>query len=468
MELASFNPKKRPSKKPSPFFFILILLIIQIKLSNSSSCSASDKFTNANCFNDIIKINNKKYRAGKINTNKNNEVIIEYSDDTPGDSRLFYSLKENGRGFYENEEVRKEITLTSDQYLYFKPHDRNYHIVGRYECINDWVYLKDDTDKTKQYLFSISSFASLTELHDIENDSYQQWVTTDFLNIKNRTRFVFSYRFSLVEWADTNVYLLAYIQYKDTNNENKDYSVSYSLSRFYFEKDAHDKIVVKNLNYTEIDNNYDNRIVSAVYVDKFKFFVVCFAKNNPFKIVIRIYNKELVQDKEFEIEGKMSNGRPGDGAFFKMVHCQYEYLGFMYYKNGDDGKSLILRFDKLRYKDDNDKDTDLNLKNMMYYEGFNDVGFKTDITLNDFYKIHPDRYIFAGTTDFTKLYIYLIQQTNWYEYIKIKKFNFELKTDTHNVKFAKEFSFGLYKGFLVFTSTVCTNSDILRVTFPLI
>ena len=48
----------------------------------------------------------------------------------------------------------------------------------------------------------------------------------------------------------------------------------------------------------------------------------------------------------------MSNGRPGDGAFFKMVHCQYEYLGFMYYKNGDDGKSLILRFDKLRYEDD--------------------------------------------------------------------------------------------------------------------
>ena len=65
MEHASFNPKKRPSKKPSPFFFILILFLIQIKLYSSSSCSASDKFTNANCFNDIIKINNKKYREDK-------------------------------------------------------------------------------------------------------------------------------------------------------------------------------------------------------------------------------------------------------------------------------------------------------------------------------------------------------------------------------------------------------------------
>ena len=106
-------------------------------------------------------------------------------------------MKENGRGFYENEEVRKEITLTSDQYLYFKPHDNTYHIVGRYECITDWVYLKEDTDKTKQYLFSISSFASLTELHDIENDSYQQWITTDFLNIEDRHRYIFSYKYSL-------------------------------------------------------------------------------------------------------------------------------------------------------------------------------------------------------------------------------------------------------------------------------
>ena len=129
MELASFNPKKRPSKNPSHFFLILILMIIQIKLYHSKACIAQDNFNNADCFNDIIKINNKKYRAGKINTNNKNEVIIEYSDDTPGDSRLFYSLKENGRGFYENEEVRKEMNLTSDQYLYFSPHKKTYHIV---------------------------------------------------------------------------------------------------------------------------------------------------------------------------------------------------------------------------------------------------------------------------------------------------------------------------------------------------
>ena len=84
------------------------------------------------------------------------------------------------------------MSFTNDQNLYFKPHDMTYHIVGRYEWINDFVYLKDDIAKSKQYILSISSFASLTELHDIENDSYQQLVGTDFLNIQNRTRFVFS------------------------------------------------------------------------------------------------------------------------------------------------------------------------------------------------------------------------------------------------------------------------------------
>lgn len=30
------------------------------------------------------------------------------------------------------EEAGKEIALTSGQYLYFEPHNKNYHIVGRY------------------------------------------------------------------------------------------------------------------------------------------------------------------------------------------------------------------------------------------------------------------------------------------------------------------------------------------------
>ena len=120
----------------------------------------------------------------------------------------------------------------------------------------------------------------------------------------------------------------------------------------------------------------------------------------------------------------------------------------MYYTDGKFGNSLILRFEKIKDNSYN------NFETMMNYPI--NHNFKTDIMLNEFYKISPVRFIFASITDYTKLYIYLIQQTNWYHYLKIKKFQYYLPI---NVKLAKEFSFGLYKGFLVFTSTISSNNN---------
>ena len=123
MKITSLNSFPKVFKRKNNFFFILILLLILFQTSYAYSCGASDNFNTEACFNDIIKINNKKYRAGQIKVNKNIDIIIEYSDNDPGDSRLFYSLKENGRGFYENEEVRKEIENDYTQCLLF-PDDK--------------------------------------------------------------------------------------------------------------------------------------------------------------------------------------------------------------------------------------------------------------------------------------------------------------------------------------------------------
>ena len=76
-----------------------------------------------------------------------------------------------------------------------------------------------------------------------------------------------------------------------------------------------------------------------------------------------LYDYDFNEKKELTIEGTMSNGKPGYGAFFKMVHCQHDYLGFMYYKNGDDGKSLILRFDYLNNNQDG-----YYIENHIYYQ----------------------------------------------------------------------------------------------------
>ena len=138
-----------------------------------------------------------------------------------------------------------------------------------------------------------------------------------------------------------------------------------------------------------------------------------------------------------------------------MVFCTYEYIGLMYYTDGNDGKSLTLRFIKINEKVNN---MYTNLEQSLT-QTINDQDFETYPSLNDFYKIDASRFIFAATTGFTKLYIYLIQQINWYKYVKIKKYDYYLPSETKNYKFDKEFSFGLYKGFLIFTSTIYDNTN---------
>ena len=435
-----------------PFFFILVLILLQIQYTNSATflsiCKDNDNFNEPKCFNDIIKFKNKKYRAGHILTNKENTTIIMFSDDSPGDSRLFYSLKENGRGFYyDNETVIKEISIPS-----INKYERN--IVGRYESLNEFVYLQEDTNREKQYLFSISSYYSLSELHDIENGKYQKWVTTDFFNIDS-WRYIFSYRFSLFEWKETKVYFCAYVQYKGTDKDGQDYSVSYTISKFKFNKDTtNNEISVRTLEKKiEDESNFDNRIVSAFMIDSYDIIVVFYVKNTGLKNTLKFYDQNLNVINDYEID-TLSEPQPGYGAFIKGLHCQYEYVGLMYYTKGNDGKSLLLRFVKIIKGSDNKYSIEKRIKVEL-----TDQPFQTYILLNDFVKITPDRFIFASTTGYEKLFIYLIQQTNWYKYVKIKKYDHWLPSNTNQIKFQKEFAFGLYKGFLILTTTVSPNSD---------
>ena len=57
----------------------------------------------------------------------------------------------------------------------------------------------------KQYLFSISTYESLVELHDIENEEYQTIQTKKFINDKR----IFSYQYSLFEIENTDTFILA-------------------------------------------------------------------------------------------------------------------------------------------------------------------------------------------------------------------------------------------------------------------
>ena len=131
------------------YIIFICSFLIKINILYCESCKNNNIITNTECFNNLIIFNDKKYRAGEFAKNKNGDIVIEYSCQL---SRLFYGIKQNGDSFFDDENGIKVIeSLAQDG-------DCN----RRYESKNIFISLKDDINKVNQYLFSVSSYKTLT------------------------------------------------------------------------------------------------------------------------------------------------------------------------------------------------------------------------------------------------------------------------------------------------------------------
>ena len=194
---------------------------------------------------------------------------------------------------FENEETIKKINITK-----IKKGDDE--IKGRYESRNILVSLKDDLVRNKQYILSISSAAkTLVELHDIDENIQNAWISTSFLKFTNESRYIFSRQFQLIEKKDENIYYAAYVQYRDHKKDNtgaqKPFSDSYTLSRFLFTDMNNYEMLTK-----EFLDNYNNRIVSAFILDKYNVLVVFFLKDNKDNIKYKIRIHDLTTLNQIE------------------------------------------------------------------------------------------------------------------------------------------------------------------------
>ena len=162
----------------SSHFYLFIILFISTSIISSVNldCPKGIVINDQSCFNDLITIK-KNFRAGNFAINKNGDMIIEYSNDKDSkrNIRLFYGIKKNGRYFFPEEEAYREKEINN-------PYS-NRNIVARYEARNIFVSVESDTNKEKEYLFSTSSYETLTELHDLENnDVYNNYFKTYYIN----------------------------------------------------------------------------------------------------------------------------------------------------------------------------------------------------------------------------------------------------------------------------------------------
>ena len=160
------------------FIFFILFYLTQFQRINCGNCDSNSKIQDGStCFNEIIRFKGG-FRSGQFSVRKDGLLFIEYSSDR---NRLFYSLKKNGRGTYSNDETNKEISMNN---LY--RNGGSTAVYKRYESKNMLVSLSSDTSQADQYIFSLSSYYGLTELHKFDNNgnnNHKTWVTTNFLGI---------------------------------------------------------------------------------------------------------------------------------------------------------------------------------------------------------------------------------------------------------------------------------------------
>ena len=269
-----FNVFNNPKNTNILLNFILFIALILLPLHKCEygNCNSNSNISDTStCFNELIKFS-RYDRAGQITVRNDGILLIEYSN--AGD-RIFYGLNTNGRGYFQNEATIKKVTNLPQKST--PAGNTN----GRFESKNILVSFYG-TSRSTQYILSISSYHSVSEIHDIDHDDYQVWSTADFLSFTDNTKYFFSHQFSLIEKKDENIYFAAYVQYRNTNDKNEAYSVSYTLSRIKFTNLNSYEILTK-----EFDDNYDNRIVSAFYMDKHsQKLIVFFLKSGPLHIII--------------------------------------------------------------------------------------------------------------------------------------------------------------------------------------
>ena len=429
-------------KKSLPLFLILLFLL-NLPLLNCAVCTTSSKIIEGDaCFNGIIRNGG---RSGQFSLRHDGVLLIEFSE---GNKRIFYGYKPNGRGVFQNDSNINVIEITKA----YKNNNQD-TIDSRYESKNILISLTSDLPQDNQYIFSISAYYALAELHFFDenyDNSHKTWTSTNFLNV-GETRVIFSYQFSLIEGSG-NTYYAAFIQYKGTYNnggEAKDYSDSYALSKFSFSSLNERTILTK-----EFYGNFDNRIICAFIFDHFNALAVIYLKTNYY-YTIRLHKLDTLDEEKSERSFyKISayseeTAFKGEGIFFKALYLTYEYFAFVFFEEKDKPKSLKFIVFKIENYDSNYFETRNKYE---FNEEYNDYhNFDTSIRLSEFYKIDNETFLFVSSYWKTKIYIIFFDTYNWYNYMNVRLYKFDMK----DYYLREELSVGYYNDFLMLANGKC-------------
>ena len=354
--------------------------------------------------------------------------------------RLFYGIKKNGRYFFPGEPVYREIDITD------KNTTSNTDNLGRFESYNLFIHTQKEEEKDKQYLFSISSYESLVELHDIESGEYHTVQTKTFYN----ERRIFSYQYSIFEIEKSNTFLLAVVLScgnKTVDSKQKEFSSTNMIKKFQFNG------FNSNNMYNELaskisPNNYNVRVISAIRIDPAEVICLLFVDSDK-NLVIDFYNDDLVyQNKKYSIcELLHLESEDGFGHFVKLLYLKDYYAVLAYFT--DYWTTSSFKFRIVKYNNYNFEDH--------LTRNFSDFNFLEGLGYNGLFKLDDNRLVFTTVQDAEdrNLYFFVIDLYEEYSKMKIRRFNMKYP----NQRFIKESSVSYYNGYITLAATIGDSED---------
>ena len=174
-------------------------------------------------------------------------------------------------------------------------------------------------------------------------------------------------------------------------NSDPDSCDSYIIKKFQF--NSFDEDSYKEINKSQSNNIFNNRIISAFSMDDYNILIVFFVlKTNTVdrkdygKYCIRFYDYDLNLKKEKNLTDELTNLYPGSGLFFKSFYLKEKFAAFIYFTDKDNGRFLTLKIMELSENDNYDF-TEKKSYNIDI------INFNIDIYYSDFLKIDEKRII---------------------------------------------------------------------------
>ena len=498
-ECVLFNDRKH--LKIMNFYIILLSIISNLILIHSNS-QFNEDFLNMypNVINLLI-FNHTKFNAGS--KNKNGDLIMEYySEENLYDiptSLLFYGLSKNGRQCFSNESsYTQEKNIDIHEIIDISGSYNNYEI---YDSKNLFVSIKNDYNKKNKYLFSINTYNSIIELHNLNNDAdinHYLWDFSDFFNL-DKGKYEFPYETSLYELKGESLYIIVFLPKIPLLNLNEDILNLSFMKKFTLESFSEN--AYKELNSVGF-NNYINRIIiGTFFMDDCGILVSIsfkisempspeedpsseriltvsrgsqpndFGNNQTVRYNLNFYN-EYLQPKEIghEMYMHLTNLFEIDTEYiyFKAIYLKKKYVMFSYISYNFllfDLYKINLQYGGEMVYPENDENNKIQLPSYIFSNEF----------LSDFIKINDIKLVFICTYyNFQKeivsrnlmqfmsqIAVFIIEINPDYSDYMINKGSSNF-FNLGNIAATMHFSAFNYNGFLLFTSTAMSQEDIFN------